>query len=326
VDAGRTISDEEAKSILIKPGTSSGLLAGTDPSGERNWRRWHRERLAQMPLVDLERAVSSEIMLDRTARFVWAGRQFSEEGPKLRRCIDDRYETEVEAEIGVLQSKIGIDKETIVNIRSLRDSIRQDRTREGLDIICLHGGMAELPYIRRALASGFVRLSNLELMFLRKYGSWEDIHAIIAASQNSNHIGLAFFSSRYETVREIDIATTIYGLANGRLQELCGINAPDRILALILSLSSVRDIRELDDRLIRKLIHSDTYILRIIVVLRSVATLPKARLRRLLSDYVADYPHFYDVVHLLDFGITISKEKGTAAAKRALTRELRRWF
>lgn len=324
VDAGRTVSDEEAKGILIKPAASFGLLAGTDHPGEHNWRRWRRERLAQMQLTDLERAASSEWILDRTAHFVWASRRFSEQGQKLRQCIDDCYKPEFETEIGELEKK-GVDKETIEKIRSLEESIRKERTRDGLDVVCQHGGMADLPLVRRALASGFVNLSNLDLTFIQKYGAWQDIKAIISTPRHYGSIGL-LFSYRGEGVKDFDIAKTIYKLGHQRLEELCCMDIPDRILSIILGMSSNTDLKKLDDHLLLRFLHSGTEILRKIVALKSVALLPKARLRGLLSAYTADFSYFYDVVHLLDFGISVPKEKGVVAAKRAITRELRRSF
>lgn len=235
VDLGRAVSDEEAKGILIKPVTGFGLLGGMDHPGERNWRRWHRERLAQMQLVDLERVASNELILDRTAYFVWAATRLSEEGPKLRQCIDNRYQAEFEVEIGALEEKMGLNQDAIERVRSLEESIRKSRTREGLDIICGQGDIADLPLVRRALVGQFVRLSKCDLTFLQRCGNWEDIHLIVGALRN-NPISLLMYDDD-EQIQEIEVAKVLYKLGWARLQDLCDIDIPKRILGLILIIS-----------------------------------------------------------------------------------------
>lgn len=91
-------------------------------------------------------------------------------------------------------------------------------------------------------------------------------------------------------------------------------------------MSTSKEFQTLGDPQLNRLLHSDTNMLRNIVALKRVAALPKARLQRLFSSYTTEFPYFYDVIHLLDFGITVPKEKAVSAAKRALFREFAYWF
>jgi len=325
VDAGRTFSDEEARGILVKPTASSGMLAGTDAPGERNWRRWRRERLTRMPLGDLEQAASNEFILDRTSHFVLTARRFSQHGPKLRQSIDNRFKAEFEVEIGGLEKKIGIGAETIDSLKSLEENIRKTLTREGLDIICQQGDKTDLGLVRHTLAGGFVELSTHDLAFLYKFGNWEDIQIILSAVNRSDRLSLLILSN-YEGIDYSEVARTIYRIGRERLRDLFDLEIPIIILVRLINKLSSGDFRQFDDQLILRLLHSDSNALRQIVALRSISTLSKVRLRRLLSLYISDGIYFYDIVHLLDFGITISKERVVAATKRALIRELSFWI
>jgi len=57
--------------------------------------------------------------------------------------------------------------------------------------------------------------------------------------------------------------------------------------------------------------------------LKSVISLPKARLQRMLSRYmISEDTYYYDVVHLLDLGISLPRDRAVAAARRSLERQL----
>lgn len=70
------------------------------------------------------------------------------------------------------------------------------------------------------------------------------------------------------------------------------------------------------------LLKSDDAQIRQNVALKSVIALPKARLRAIMTRYAtSDDIYYYDVVNLLDLGVSLTRDRAVAAARRSLERQ-----
>jgi hypothetical protein len=110
-------------------------------------------------------------------------------------------------------------------------------------------------------------------------------------------------------------------MGRGRFSELIGIVGTGSLLSELVSVTSESTFRALTDRSLNDLFRSDVTDTRKVVALKSVVSLPKKRLERVLHDYITnDQSRYYNVIHWLDFGVSVSRERSAAACKRALAR------
>ena len=134
-ESGRTFSDSEANSILVRP-NAGAALGNTDFAGERNLARWRHKRLTEMGIAELEEEVSREFILDKAARFELSSRQFSKYGDGLRQAIDDGFKKDFDEDVAQLEALLGIGNETTEKIKSLERYTLDDRIRKALTVLC----------------------------------------------------------------------------------------------------------------------------------------------------------------------------------------------
>jgi hypothetical protein len=76
--------------------------------------------------------------------------------------------------------------------------------------------------------------------------------------------------------------------------------------------------RGLSNELILKVLKSTDSQIRQTAALKAVVSLQKARIHKVLSKYMNSSDSYcYDVVHLLDLGTSLARDRAVAAAKRA---------
>jgi hypothetical protein len=90
-------------------------------------------------------------------------------------------------------------------------------------------------------------------------------------------------------------------------------------------LDSVRitdsDFRTIGSQTILELLHSAIDQVRKVAALKSVKALPRKKLKEILESYLSsDRMHYYNVIHWLDFGISVQKSRASRAAQDVLTR------
>ena len=327
---GRQFSDQEARKILVKPiaNLPLGLLGGvgaTDREGEDFWNRFREQRMAAMTESDLEQAASDSSVFDRTAHFVMNERQFSKFGDRLRAAVDDHFKAEFAEDLDKMAHKYGSESDLIEMARPLEENLRKESTRKGLDIICRKGEPQDLKRVRNIIRSGFVSYSETDIEYLRKFGEWDDIPLIIAMLDRPSSRPVASLllgpdDGRYEVA-----ARAIYALGRTRLGELLSLLTPNRLLlSHVMVESSEKVIRELSDSSITQLFRSEHDVVRKAAALKCVRALPKGRLTQLLDRYISgDWTPYYNVIHWLDFGISVPRDRARSAAGRVLAREWR---
>jgi hypothetical protein len=325
VSSGRHFSNEEAEKILVKkPANTSYLssLRGTDTTGEECLARFGEQQLKAMADHELEEAARPKSIFNRTAEFVLVERQFTIRGNQLRAAVDDCFKREFDEGLQVLAREFGgsaSGSDFIEKARSLEEYLRKDLTRKALDIICRKADPQDLDRVRQAIKSAFVIHSDTDIDYLRKIGEWEDIPLIISsiARQKSDIILLPIKNDIYRTA-----ARAIYSLGRARFAELLKLDAPAPLLAHIIALSSDEVFRRLDEASLKSLFLSENDQVRKAAVLKSVRALTKKRLIQLLDSYIAgEESHYYNVIHWLDLGASLPKERAVRAAEKVLSRE-----
>lgn len=95
---------------------------------------------------------------------------------------------------------------------------------------------------------------------------------------------------------------------------------PNRLLVYVVATSTDQAFRSLDDTNLQKLLASEHHDVRKVTATKSVAALTKVRLRKLLAEYTGLSPHYYNVTHWLDLGISAPREIAVSAVRRVLAR------
>ncbi|MGA7868605.1 MAG: hypothetical protein WCA23_32325, partial [Stellaceae bacterium] len=209
--------------------------------------------------------------------------------------------------------KFGNMGDLVEKTRSLEDFLRKRLTRKGLDVICRRGGASDLGQVREVVKSGFVEYSAADIEYLRRFGEWEDIplrNSLLSFVQDS---------SKYRAA-----ARAIYEIGRTRFSELLAIPAPGRLLAQLVVHASDKVFKALSDASIAALLRSEDDSVRKTTALKSVRALPKARVARILTDYLsADKHRYYNVVHWLDLGASAPRDRALSAVEKILNQEWR---
>jgi hypothetical protein len=326
VDNGHIFSDAEAKKILVKEvqHTGLGLLgsAGALGSGEACWSHFKLQRLSLLSDKELEAVAVADLVFDRDPQFILAERHFKRRGENLRIAVDDQYKEEFSQALHSMNECFGENADLLEKIRSFEGYLRKEFTRKGLDIICRKAEPCDLGRVRLTLKSGFVDYSAADIEYLRKYGEWEDIALIIDSlgrpdyEYNNSLVPLSS-EHKYRTA-----ARAIYELGKTRLPEVLAMSSPNKLLPQLIVLISDKAFRNLNYASINLLLQSEDDTVRKSAAIKCVKALPKWRITKLLSDYVSsDKPHYYNVVHWLDFGVSSPRDRAVLAAEKVLNKE-----
>ena len=232
------------------------------------------------------------------------------------------YKAEFAEELEKMAHKYGSESDLIEKARRLEEHLTKKSTRKGLEILCRKRDPQDLNRIRNILKSGFVDYSDADIEYLRKFGEWQDVPLIIATLDQPESgrtgsliLGLGSDDGKYRTA-----ARAIYCLGRTRLEELLSLPAPNHLLCHLIVESSEKVFRALSDSAIIQLFCSEHAALRKVAALKCIRALPKGRLAQLLNAYVSGDAHrYYNVIHWLDLGVSIPKERARSAAGRPST-------
>ncbi len=334
VDSGHPYSDAEAKRILettARP-VGFGLLRGfgaiesPDREAVEYLEQFQKQRLVKLKEKDLEDAAAGDSMFDQRAMLVLAERHFDRHGEELRRRVDDQYKAKFSAELALLAGSGESGKTSLrERLRSIETFMRKELTRQGLNIICRQAQPSDLQRVRSALKSGFVDYSVADVEYLRKFGEWEDIPAIIEAVQRPDaKPNRSIFWSESDNSKYRAAARAIYALGRTRLPEVLSMPAPSGLLAHLVAEIANRAFRILGDEPIMTLLHSEADQVRKSAAIKCVHALPRRRVAKLLASYISgDKFRYYNVVHWLDFGVSTPRVRALRGAENVLNKEWR---
>jgi hypothetical protein len=326
IDAGRTFSDEEAKKLLIKQAANRGLgLYGmSDTEGEACWKQLQQQRLRSLKDKELEEAAREDSIFDGDAKFILAERHFKRYGESLRKSVNDQYKIEFSQALHTMVERFGGQANLIERTRSLEDFICKGLTRQGLDVICRKAEPRDLGLVRKMQKSNFVDYSAADIEYLRRFGEWEDIPLVIDSvtrpeSGRSSLLLSVLDDSKYRTA-----ARAIYALGRTRLPEVLAMQVPSRLLSHLIIVTSDKAFRGLSDNMVTLLLRSEKDAVRKAAALKCIRALPKERVAKLLADYISgDQYRYYNVVHWLDFGVSIPRDRTLSAVEKVIEKEWR---
>ena len=320
---GRVFSELEARKLLVQPAQGLGLLFGSSASfNEAQLDRFKDWLRRAAPVRELEKTLNSSLF-NREDEFVLAERRFSKYGPNLRKAVGNLFKAEFDEAYARLES-LAHTGEFLRETKDLEMFVREKHTRSGLDVICRRGDSNDLNLVRRVLASGFVGFSSEDVEYLRRFGEWTDVALIISTvdrptTRNSDSRTILGGATELDGRKYRAAARAIYALAKDRIDELFATLMPDKLRAHLILQVPDKALSAIQDSLLLEFFDSKDDDVRKAAALRCAGALPRGRQSSLLDKYL-DGHQYYNVIHWLDLGISMPRERVRAAIWRIIDR------
>jgi hypothetical protein len=119
-------------------------------------------------------------------------------------------------------------------------------------------------------------------------------------------------------------ARAVYALGKTRMAEIISRTIPSQLIVHLVMEMSDKAFRGLDDQVVSLLLQSEHDTVRKVSALKCVRAWPKTRLAKYFATYMSgDRARYYNIVHWLDFGLSVPRDRALVAARKALD-DLRR--
>ena len=321
---GRIFSRPEIEKLLIVREQRNALFmfGGAKVNNDRlkDFQTWQRTSATDRELEE------GETLYNRDGEFVLDERHFASRGDAVRVAVSNEYKDKFETALAEFASRVSVKQAFIDEARKLERFVRQRHTRQGLDVLCRRGDARDLVLVREIMDRGTLDYSDDEVMFLQRYGEWEDIPRIIAATDRitspdpgSNTL-LGLVISPHANEKYAHAATAIYALGRKRADELFLFAMPDQLRRQLILEMPDAGFATLRDATILECFRSKDASVRKAVALKSVRVLTRSRQSDLLNTYLKENYRFYNVILWLDLGVSMPREIARATALRLLNR------
>lgn len=322
--AGKAYSLEQARAVLVKPKPAASLFGGvgsSDRAGEKSFALFKKRWYGALSETQLESASAAGLILDPDAYFASKERQFSKSGQELREAIGDNYKVAFDKAVDKLASYFGEGgAESVVRVRRLGEAYRKNITRDALSVLCRKGDATDLELIRTTLQAGTVDPADADVVYLSKYGEWSDIPLIVAAAQRTDGTTASLLNPA-DPVKYKAAAQAIYRIGHKRLAEVVTLDMPTALLSRVVRAAAANVFKALPNSLLQELLRSTSADVRKSTALKCIRHLPRRRLSELLEKHISnDQPRYYNVVHWLDFGISVPRDRMLIAASAVIKR------
>lgn len=328
---GRSFTEEEVKKILVhtqqQPGRSfPGMIAGggSDRKGEEFFAQYQMERLKKLPERELTRKVESGRMYDDAAYFARVESYFAEHVAELRRDIDDIFKAYFEERIRRMETFFGdspagkdLAKKFKDQDRNLEDFHRKRLTRQGLDILCRAGKREDLQRIRGNLQSGYAGASKADAEYLGNYGEWTDILLLSNVEMTMLSGSLAPIAD-YEDFQG-EVAKAALSRSRGHpVSALFSLELPTVILKKIIELCPESRFSNISGDTLVGLLNHESPDVRKAASIKAVLAFPVERIKSILRGYISGEYRYYNVIHWLDLGASMSRDEALKVARAAV--------
>ena len=309
---GRSFTEEEIKKILIAEGDS-------DSKGKEFFTRYQLERLKKDSEGELTRKVESSLMLDdEAAYFARVERYFAKYAKELRRDIDDTFKAYFEERIQRMENLFSTLpagskdftqklKEFKDRYKDIEDFYRKQLTRQGLDILCRAGKREDLQRIRDNIQGGYARVSKTDVRYLGKYGERTDIPLLLNVKTG------------YYDDFQGEVAEAVIKISRGHsVSELFALEMPPVILKKTIELCAESRFSKISNDTLLKLLNHESPDVRKAASIKVVLTFSTKRIKAILHQYISsDKYRYYNVIHWLDLGASMSRDEALKVARAA---------
>lgn len=276
-------------------------------------------RLRELDFDQLKEKVAEAGVFNDKELFALYGKFSKKLSDDIRANLRDRFATMFEESVKKAEAIPGIKEDYRTQVYQIWDFYQKKLCSRALAMLCGLKVRTDIGLVRATLDAIEIELSPELLAYLAKFGNWSDVVRIERlASPSSAKRGLLDFS--YNLFAD-EKAAAIFELGKSRIADLLNLelSAPIRKSlakhfpkSVFGNLSNDAIIAELDRK-------DDEY--RIIFSLRCVESLPKERIETILDLYIErDTQRYYNSVHWLDLGASLSKKQANAIVRREMVR------
>lgn len=318
VAGGKSYSLGEARGILVKSNANATSGIRTDSDGEEALALYTEKHYNRLDLAALEEIAKAEIF-DQDAFFALARRRYKTYWKDLRDAVLDGFADRFERAMDDMARRYGLITETLEKTRSLGQYLRKRFTRQGLNLICGSMDAADLPLVREVLAREETEYCSVDAEYLAKFGQWRDIPLIIsslARPEYSRGVSSLLSLSRSNKFKESGRA--IYQLGKHRLEDLLRLAMPADLLAEVLMVIPDTSWRQLSRGILLSLCDSEKESVRKRTVIRIIHAFPRGEVSAFFDEYLTNESIYYNVIHWLDFGTSVPRDRLARAKISAL--------
>src|SRR5208283_2307698 len=273
------------------------------PEGEEAWEEYRRSRYSRAWAASVETALEASNVFDVLPLLCFYESNFSSERELIHGDIRERFQRPYDILLGRFLAMGG----QLEEVQQLETFLRGQWLRRGIDIVCRKGNAEDLAIVRETVEYESLTYSGLEIGFLRRYGTWEDVNLIVRVCERPTEaVPSLLFGVAGGVNRYLEGSEAICVLARGRINDVLGLDLPTQLKRGVLASVSAREFVSLEDEILLEFLRSDDTEIRKTTALRIVETLTKSRQAKLLRDYLsAEQSYFYNVVYWLDVGASL---------------------
>jgi hypothetical protein len=325
---GKPLLEEEVKGILVPPqGQSGNALLGlgraadSDNAGEKIFRKYQLDLLKRLSEAELEKRVESNFVYDDAVYFALVEKYFRKHVDELRHNVDDHFSEYFEERIRRMEAVFGESssiQDLVKRTKDLEPFLRRKLTRQGLDLLCAAQRTEDLQRVRANLRDGYTEASKLDAEYLRKHGEWIDVPILANASGAS--LGSAILAVSGDEGFQVEVARAITSIGRKRpVSDIFSLEMPAAILKKTIELCPESRFAKISGDALLTLFNHESEGVRKVAAAMAVRTLPAKRIRSFLREYVgSDKYRYYNVIHWLDLGASMSRDNAIRVARAAV--------
>jgi hypothetical protein len=254
---------------------------------------------------DALREEANEAILDQLAFLALVRKDPAQFDEALRFAVRDQFKSRFNAVLSHMSEKHNWPDDFVAKIRDLDVHVRRKFTRAGLDQITIDGRAHDLDLVRQVIGSGFVDYSAGDIAYLKRFGDWQDIPAIVASLDRPNARGGGILLSSFTGDRTKEVAQAVYELARNRVADVSSLDLPSSLLTQLIALLPLQRVREIPVSQLAAWLTSQDATLRKAVALKAVSALSKRAIDKLLSEHLGADQFYYNVIYWLDYGVSV---------------------
>jgi hypothetical protein len=238
---------------------------------------------------------------------------------EIRRNLEDGFKGHFDGKLKHLTSVYGEESKEVTDAKSMETILRKRLTNDALYALCAFGDSADLKVVRTIADKSESDFSEPVLRFLGRFGDWSDKDRILSL-WNKDLISRSFLSIRPK-VHAKAVAAALHAIGKHVLVELLTLETGDEIRRELVSEMTQREIADLSGDILLAQLNGRDGTIRKMLALKCVQALSRARIRKLLDQYVnIDEYRYYNTIHWLDLGASMPTQMAKTVAKSELAK------
>lgn len=313
--ANSIIGDEEQQSFW---GLSPNLM--TNFELKRNYYYYYLRNIDNKHLSNL---VDYEPLIFVEPLIIYFERNARTTIEEIRDNIDNRFEPAIKSRSRTIIGKLGDKSDIVKKAMAIHTSQEPEITRKLLSILIKQNNKEDLPRLRETLSRPDIAITAEDIKFLERNGEWEDIK-LLNEKFNFHTSQSIYLDDPVDQGKLTELAAKcILKIAKNRENELFVLELDERLLReSIINIQETRLKNLNKDSIFLLLNHEDDEVRRF-----TTCKLCKVYSKKMIEDLEKEYferfeQRFYNVIHWLDFGKSVSKECLRESVKKVLNREI----